>query len=73
MGQNKSQVVMKFMSLLSLLFYETVALLFFMPGHTHMVADRVVAHCKGAIKNLNLYTLGQIAEQCDRVKSVNAE
>ena len=72
-GQNKSQVVMKFMSLLSILFYETVALMFFLPGHTHMVADRVVANCKNAIKNLNLYTLGQIAEKCEGVEGINAE
>ena len=38
-----------------------------------MIPDRVVAHSKYAIKGLNLYTLGQIAEECNRVNSVNAE
>ena len=72
-GQNKSQLVMKFMCLLSICFYEQVALLYFLPGHSHMVPDRVVAHCKNAIKGLNLYSLGQITEECNRVKGVQAE
>ena len=40
-GQNKSQNVMMFASL-SLLFYETVVFMYFLPGHTHMHPDRVV-------------------------------
>ena len=72
-GQNKSQVVMKFYCMLSILFYETVALMYFIPGHTHMLPDRVVAYCKRAIKGLNLFTLGQIVERCNLVKGVNAE
>ena len=71
-GQNKSQIVMKFQCLLSILFYETVALLYFLPGHTHMQPDRVVAYCKQAIKGRNLYTLGQIAEHANNVKGVEA-
>ena len=72
-GQNKSQKTMKFACLLSILFYETVALLFFLPGHTHMLPDRVVGHCKNSIKGLNLYTIEQIAERCNTVKGINAE
>ena len=72
-GQNKSQVVLKFMCLLSILFYDTVALMFFMPGHTHMVADRLLANCKNSIKNLNLFTVGQITQEFDRVQRINAE
>ena len=71
-GKNKSQIVMKFQCLLSILFYETVALLYFLPGHTHMQPDRVVAYCKQAIKGRNLYTLGQIAEHANNVKGVEA-
>ena len=72
-GQNKSQVVMKFFCMLSVLFYDTVALLYFLPGHSHMIPDRIVAHCKLAIKGLNLYTLGQIADHCSRIKNLQAE
>ena len=72
-GQNKSQLVMKFFCMLSLIFYDRVALLFFLPGHSHMIPDRVVAYCKCAIKRLNLYTLGQIAQECNRIQGVNAE
>lgn len=72
-GQNKSQLVMKFCCLLSVIFYETVALMFFLPGHTHMLPDRVFGQCKNSIKGLNLYTLAQITERFNSVKGVNAE
>ena len=72
-GQNKSQVVIKFMCMLSILFYETVALMFFLPGHTHMVADRVVANCKNSIKSRNLFTLGQIAQEFDSLRGIKAD
>ena len=72
-GQNKSQLVMKFNCLLSLLFYDHVALLYFLPKHCHMIPDRVVAHCKIAIKGFNLFTIGQITELCNRVKGINSE
>ena len=64
---------MKFACLLSLFFYETVALMYFLPGHTHMLPDRVVAHCKNAIKGFNLYSIAQIAEKCNGVKGIKAE
>ena len=72
-GQNKSQVVMKFACLMSILFYETVALLYFLPGHTHMVPDRVFGQCKNSIKGLNLYTLAQVVERFNSVKGISAE
>ena len=72
-GQNKSQLVMKFACLLSVLFYEKVALMFFLPGHTHMLPDRVVGQCKNSIKGLNLYTIEQIVERCNSVNGINAE
>ena len=72
-GQNKSQIVMMFASLLSLLFYETVVFMYFIPGHTHMHPDRVVGWCKQVIRGLNLYTLTQIVDECQKVASVKAE
>ena len=72
-GQNKSQCTMMFAALLSILLYETVALLYFLPGHTHMIPDRVVGYCKRSIKGLNLYTLDQITQQCNKVANVNTE
>ena len=71
-GQNKSQHVMMFACLLSLLFYDTVAYMYFLPGHTHMHPDRVFGWCKQLIRGLNLYTLPQIVEECQRISSVNA-
>ena len=38
-----------------------------------MLPDRVVAYCKGAIKGVNLFTLGQIAERANNVKGVTAQ
>ena len=72
-GQNKSQVVMQFMCLLSVLFYKVVALMYFLPGHSHMLPDRVVGYCKRAIRSLNLYTPSQIVDNCSKVKSVYPE
>ena len=72
-GQNKSQVVMKFACLMSILFYEQVALMYFLPGHTHMVPDRVFGQCKNSIKGLNLYTLAQVVERFNSVKGISAE
>lgn len=48
-GQNKSNVVMNFFCMLSVLFFQKVVLLYLIPSHSHMKADRVVAWCKGAI------------------------
>ena len=42
-GQNKSNVTMLFDCWLSLSFYKRVMLVFLLPGHSHMIADRVVA------------------------------
>ena len=47
-GQNKSNAVLKLANLLSLLFYTKVTLLFLVSGHSHMIADRVVAWVKGS-------------------------
>ena len=41
-GQNKSQVVMQFFALLSIIFFPTVSAFYFLPGHSHMICDRVV-------------------------------
>ena len=64
---------MMFGSLLSLLFYETVAFMYFLPGHTHMHPDRVVGWCKQMIRGLNLYSLSQIVNECQKICSVHAE
>ena len=42
-GQNKSQVVMQFYALISVLFFPTVTAFYFIPGHSHMICDRVVS------------------------------
>ena len=53
-GQNKSNAVLQFFCLLGLLFYPKVALVFLIPGHSHMIADRVVVWCRRAIRGKNL-------------------
>ncbi|KAI3648372.1 hypothetical protein MP228_006226 [Amoeboaphelidium protococcarum] len=67
-GQNKSQVTMRFAALLSVLFYKKVALLYLQPGHSHMMADRAVAWMKTKIQNSQLYLPHQFV---DAVNSVN--
>lgn len=72
-GQNKSNTVLKFFALVSLLLFEKVVLLYLIPGHSHMKADRVVAWCKGMIRGRNMFCPIEIAKTCDEVKGVSAE
>ena len=72
-GQNKSQGIMQFFAILSLLLYEKVVIVFLLPGHSHNAADRVVAHCRNAIRKENLYHPMEIIERWNAVKSIAAE
>lgn len=73
MGQNKSNIVLKFFALVSLLLFEKVVLLYLIPGHSHMKADRVVEWCKGVIHGRNIFCPIEIAKTCNEVKGVSAE
>ena len=48
-GQNKSQVVMIFMLLLSMTLYKKVVCDYLVSGHSHMCPDRVVSHAKNQL------------------------
>jgi hypothetical protein len=72
-GQNKSNAVLKFSAMLSLLLYKRVCLLYLVSGHSHMIADRVVAWMKQSIKGKNLYHPNQFVEEARKVKSIDAE
>lgn len=72
-GQNKSNLVMKFNAMLSLLFYSKVVLLYLISGHSHMIADRIVAWIKAAIRGKNIYCPQDLAKECNNVHSVCAE
>jgi hypothetical protein len=69
-GQNKSNCVLKFAAFLSLCFYQKMVLLYLIFGHSHMIADIVVAWTKGAIRKRNLFTPGKIVQEVKKVKSV---
>jgi hypothetical protein len=71
--KNKLKVVFMFYALLSLLFYDKVALLFLIPGHSHNQADRVVAWCRNKMRAQNLYTPNVIVSKLNAIKSVSAE
>jgi hypothetical protein len=72
-GQKKSNLVMKFFAMVSLLMFEKVVLWYLNLGHSHMKADRVVAWFKGAIRGKNFYTPFDIANACSKVKGIVAE
>eukprot|EP01032_Pedospumella_encystans_P013339 gene13340-15365_t len=72
-GQNKSQVMMKFFAMLSVLLYDKMVLLYLIPGHSHMKPDRVVGWVKNAIKGLNLYIPNEIVDKVNKVKGIKAE
>ena len=71
-GQNKSKVVMHFFGKVSLL-YKKMILFYFIKGHTKMICDRVVALWRSCIRRHNLYSLDDIIEKIDGVKSVYPE
>jgi hypothetical protein len=73
-GQNKSNITLKFASFLTLSgFYERVLLIYFIPGHSHMVADRVVAWVKRSLGKENIFLPSDIIEKMNTVKGVKAE
>ncbi len=72
-GQNKSKVVFMFYVLLSLMFYDKVALLFLILGHSHNQADRVVAWCRNKMRAQNLYTPNAIVSELNAIKFVSTE
>ena len=53
-GQNKSVIVMQFFCMLNILFYPLVGILYLVPGHSHMIPDRVIAWTKQSIAGKNL-------------------
>ncbi len=71
-GQNKLQLVMLFFTLLSILFYSKVVLVYLILGHSHNTADWVIAWCRNAMKGKNFYSPIAIVEAINEVKGVNA-
>ena len=63
---------MKFSAMLSLLFYKKVVLLFLIPGHSHMIADRVVAWMKNKIRGKNIFHPNQFVDICNSINSVKS-
>ena len=71
-GQNKSNTTMMFCAMLSILFYETVVCIYLIPGHSHMVADRVVAWMKKSIRSKQIFHPDEFVKSCNDIKSVKA-
>eukprot|EP01038_Epipyxis_sp_PR26KG_P018208 gene18208-25613_t len=55
-GQNKSNVTLKLECFLSMSFYERVLIIYLIPGHSHMLPDRVVSWVKKFLAQRNLYS-----------------
>ena len=72
-GQNKSNVTFQFSALKSLILHERVVSLFLIPGHSHNIADRVVAWNRRKCRGKNVYEPQAMAELCNLTKSVKAE
>jgi len=45
-GQNKSNITLNFECFLAMTFYKRILLIYLIPGHSHMVTDRVVSWAK---------------------------
>ena len=72
-GQNKSNVTMQLMCLLSVIAYMEVAALFFIPGHSHMLNDRVWGWCKRTLNRKNVYDAESMVALFNTVEAVNAK
>ena len=72
-GQNKSQVMMKFYCMLGLCFYETVGCVFLISGHSHMLPDRATSHAKRALKLKNVWHPNQLINLVQGVKNLEPE
>ncbi|ETP53628.1 hypothetical protein F442_01495 [Phytophthora nicotianae P10297] len=58
--------------MLSVVFpYKKVVLCFLLPGHSHNIADRVIAWCRRATRKANIYTPQLLVEEINKVKSVH--
>ncbi len=71
--QNKSQLVMQFFALLSIMFFIKVVLIYLIPKHSHNTANQIVTWCRNAMKGKNFYTPMAIVEAINQVKGVNAK
>ena len=71
-GQNKSTAIMLFLSMLNTHFRKVV-LFYFVTGHTKMIADRVVALWRKALKGRNFYFLDDIVAQIATVATLKPE
>lgn len=66
-GQNKSQVVLMFMSFLSMTFYKRVVCHYLVSGHSHMCPDRVVSHAKRSRGVNDIYDPMDFVEKMNKV------
>ena len=64
---------MQFDCFLSLSFYKRVLILYLIPGHSHMMADRVVAWAKGGMKHKDIFVPAEMVNAMNSVKSIRAE
>jgi hypothetical protein len=71
-GQNKSQLVMQFFALVSIMFYTKVVLIYLILGHSQNTVDQFIVWCRNAMKGKNFYTPMAIVETDNQVKGVNA-
>ena len=71
-GQNKSNVTMQFDCFMAMSFYKRVMIIYLIPGHSHMIADRVVAWVKRSLTRKDIFIPCQLLKAVDGVKSVDA-
>jgi len=71
--KNKTQLVMRFFTLLSIMFYTKVMLIYLILGHSHNTTDQIVTWCWNEMKGKNLYIPMAIVKAVNQVKGVNAK
>jgi hypothetical protein len=69
-GQNKSRSVFQFYSMLSLLFYKKVTLLYLLPGHSH---NALIEWCRRNMKYGDIFSPEDVVARMNKTTSVTAE
>ena len=69
-GQNKSQLVLKFIAMLSMTIFKVVRITFLLPGHSHNAADRAIHYLKNSWKNQNIDTMDKFVLRANEVKNM---
>ena len=69
-GQNKSNDTLLFDCWLSMWLYKQVMIIYFIPGHSHIITNCVVTWLKGALHGKNIFNPTDLVNEINKVKLI---